>query len=223
MSHSAWGHVAPSSLRPSQRSRAEHRCLRELRETTRTCQGATLEKLEPLLSFPSNADSLTPVRPATMLLLRARLPARSRTPAPRPTRRERQYYEGHPAKGGPVPGEERSLAAAQTCLTKLCFLREPGQRQQERIPPCHPRSCSSPGAERGQTRSSPGPGTLLFVPKDIHAAVTTICSLTELKPARAPVQLHCLELKLAQGSPTAPCTSTVPLRVRSAWRSTYTP
>jgi len=51
----------------------------------------------------------------------------------------------------------------------------------------------------------PGLGTLLFVPKDIHAAMTTICSLTEPEPAQAPVQLHCLELTQARGSPTAPC------------------
>ena len=53
--------------------------------------------------------------------------------------------------GGHVPGEERSLAAAQICLTTLCFLPELGQCRWERIPPCCQRSCGSPGAGREQT------------------------------------------------------------------------
>lgn len=52
----------------------------------------------------------------------------------------------------------------------------------------------------------PGPGPLLFVPKDIHAAVATICSLAERKPAWAPAQLHRPERTQAGESPTVPGT-----------------
>lgn len=86
-----------------------------------------------------------------MLLLRARLPAHTQAhaPAPHPTRRERRCWGGHPATGGPVPGEERCLAATQIHLTELCFLQEPGQRQRERIPLCCPAQLRQPPALKG--------------------------------------------------------------------------
>lgn len=55
----------------------------------------------------------------------------------------------------------------------------------------------------------PGPGTLRFVPKDVHAAVTTICSLAEHEPARAPVPLHRLNAG-TRVTLCVPCPSTGP-------------
>lgn len=143
--------------------------------------------------------------PVTTLLLRARLPPRTRAsgsdargeamPGRAPRQRWPRPWGGEEPRG-PSGLSEQALLSPRARATPA--------GADPTLPPTQLRQS---GRRKGTGAiSPPGPGPLLFVPKDIHAAVTTICSLAEHKPARAPVQLHRPERTQAGGSPTAPGT-----------------